>query len=132
MVGKTKHGRGFRHNPRTFNRPLPTKGGRKKRRVFTEQEYKELLEAGLDSEKIRELVDEILAREVEEAGFPEWSDPEEEDEEIEDEWYGRFDEKETEPVPEELEDGEQSQRQQQQQPKNERRGRRRGPKNGTN
>nr|APA19834.1 ORF1a [Rodent astrovirus]APA19837.1 ORF1a [Rodent astrovirus]APA19840.1 ORF1a [Rodent astrovirus] len=129
--GKTKRGRGFRHNPRTFNRPLPTKSGRKRRRVFTEQEYKELLEAGLDPEKIKEIVDEILAREVEEAGFPEWSDPEDEDEEIEEEWYGKFDEKEDEPVPVDPGDGEQSQ-QQQQQPKNERRGRRRGPKNGTN
>lgn len=129
--GKTKHGRGFRHNPRTFNRPVPVKGGKKKRKVFTEQEYKELLEAGLDAEKIKELVDEILAREIEEAGYPEWSDPDEQDdEELEDEWFGRFDEKEDEQIPECS--GGSDQPQQQQQPKNERRGRRRGPKNGTN
>lgn len=126
--GKTKHGRGQRHNPRVFNRPL--KVGKKKRRVFTEQEYKELLEAGLDAEKIREIVDIVLAREVEEAGYPEWSDPDEqEDEELDDEWFGRFDEKDVDPQ-ESVDCIDQPQ--QQQQPKNDKRGRRRGPKNGTN
>lgn len=70
--GKTKKGRG----------KLKRLGGvvrRKRQRgpAFTEEEYKELLEKGIDPETIREMAQELLDDESEaEAGFPEWSDPE--------------------------------------------------------
>nr|WHI95073.1 orf1ab polyprotein [Rodent astrovirus] len=117
VKGETQHGRGVRHNPRTFDGPVSVKGWKRKRKVFSDEEYKELLQAGFEAEKIRELVDEILAREAEELGYRAWSDPHEDPgESLEDRWVGRYSGTETEQSPEGA-DVEQSQRQQE--PKNE-------------
>nr|WOX58986.1 ORF1a [Rodent astrovirus] len=70
--GKTKRGRG------RLKRAGITPRGRKQRGpAFTEEEYKELLEKGIDPDTIREMALEMLDDESEaDAGFPEWSDPE--------------------------------------------------------
>lgn len=65
--GKNKHGRGAR---------LMRLAGAKKRKqkgpVFTEEEYNRLLEQGLTSEEIRDMVDDLYEDEV--TGFPEWDE----------------------------------------------------------
>uniref|UniRef100_A0AAU7E1E2 ORF1a protein n=1 Tax=Aethomys rat astrovirus TaxID=3141853 RepID=A0AAU7E1E2_9VIRU len=73
--GKTKHGRGRRHatGARTKKKKVP---------MFTEEEYQEMLDEGLDPDQIRALAEELYDQEI---GFPEWSDPE--DEEDVDEWW---------------------------------------------
>lgn len=72
--GKTKHGRGRKHN-------LVAKAAGKKRQrgpVFTEEEYKEMLDSGIDAEEIRRMAEDMWE---DVAGFPEWSDPEFSDDE---------------------------------------------------
>nr|QPD02144.1 nonstructural protein [Mamastrovirus 4] len=71
--GKTKHGRGRKHG-----------GGRKRKigRMFTEEEYQEMLDSGLDPEQIRAIAEELYDNQH---GFPEWSDPEDDDDV--DEWW---------------------------------------------
>nr|BAX00237.1 ORF1ab [Porcine astrovirus 4] len=71
--GKTKHGRGRRHG-----------GGRKRKigRMFTEEEYQEMLDSGLEPEQIRVIAEELYDNQH---GFPEWSDPEDDDDV--DEWW---------------------------------------------
>uniref|UniRef100_A0AAU7E241 ORF1a protein n=1 Tax=Rousettus bat astrovirus TaxID=3141900 RepID=A0AAU7E241_9VIRU len=112
--GKTKHGRGRKRGAKT-----------RRRRAFTEREYKELQEKGFTREQIRAMAQEILKREAyddeddtwtasdyessdPEAGYPEWDDPQD-DEEINREWFGQVlsDPGKTEPGathPEHLED----------------------------
>ncbi|UMO75827.1 MAG: ORF1ab [Guangxi mamastrovirus 1] len=71
--GKTKHGRGRKHG-----------GGRKRKigRMFTEEEYQEMLDSGLEPEQIRAIAEELYDNQH---GFPEWSDPEDDDDV--DEWW---------------------------------------------
>ncbi|QPI69527.1 ORF1a [Feline astrovirus 3] len=88
------------------NKKHHTKG--KRRRAFTEEEYKELLEKGFSRNQLRAMADAILdsvagdddyetaGEEAEPAGYPEWSDHDSASE-IEDEWYQQS-WKECEPV----------------------------------
>ncbi|UMO75693.1 MAG: ORF1a [Zhejiang mamastrovirus 3] len=71
--GKTKHGRGRRHG-----------GGRRRKigRMFTEEEYQDMLDSGLEPEQIRAIAEELYDNQH---GFPEWSDPEDDDDV--DEWW---------------------------------------------
>ena len=71
--GKTKHGRGKKHTIGTRT------GGRRKQRgpAFTEEEYKEMLDQGIDPDEIKRLAEDLWEDQV---GFPEWSDPEFSDE----------------------------------------------------
>nr|AWB14574.1 ORF1a [Murine astrovirus 1] len=71
--GKTKHGRGKKH---TIGARA---GGRRKQRgpAFTEEEYKEMLDQGIDPDEIKRLAEDLWE---DQAGFPEWSDPEFSDE----------------------------------------------------
>nr|WOK58410.1 MAG: ORF1a protein [Wufeng shrew astrovirus 1] len=65
---KTKHGRGRKHTLRA--------GARKKRQrgpMFTEEEYQEMLDNGIDKDEIKALAEQLYE---ERSGFPEWSDPE--------------------------------------------------------
>nr|UMO75859.1 MAG: ORF1a [Xinjiang mamastrovirus 3] len=75
--GKNKHGRGRRHI-----------GGIVRRRrigpMFTEEEYQEMLDEGLDPEQIRQMAEDLYDMQ---AGFPEWSDPEDDDEEVNEWWF---------------------------------------------
>nr|AMN16563.1 ORF1a [Porcine astrovirus 4]AMN16566.1 ORF1a [Porcine astrovirus 4] len=73
--GKTKHGRGRKHG-----------GGRKRKigRMFTEEEYQEMLDSGLDSEQIRAIAEDLYDQQHD---FPEWSDPEDDDE-VNEWWFG--------------------------------------------
>nr|UHY36867.1 ORF1a [Porcine astrovirus 4] len=66
--GKTKHGRGRKHG-----------GGRRRKigRMFTEEEYQEMLDSGLEPEQIRAIAEELYEQQHD---FPEWSDPEDDDE----------------------------------------------------
>lgn len=70
--GKTKHGRGRKHAKHIG--ALRRKG--KKKKWFTEEEYQQLIDMGFSREQILELVNQMAEDEMEEAGFPEWSDPE--------------------------------------------------------
>uniref|UniRef100_A0AAU7E218 ORF1a protein n=1 Tax=Rousettus bat astrovirus TaxID=3141900 RepID=A0AAU7E218_9VIRU len=91
--GKTKRGRGRHYRV--------TRGGARRRRAFTEQEYKDLLDKGLTRDQIREMAEEILANQDEpdlgsefdsadDAGYPQWSDPDSEyEEETNKEWFGQ-------------------------------------------
>nr|QOE77538.1 nonstructural protein [Murine astrovirus] len=71
--GKTKRGRGKRH---TIGARV---GGRRRQRgpAFTEEEYKEMLDQGIDPDEIKRLAEDLWE---DQAGFPEWSDPEFSDE----------------------------------------------------
>nr|WOK58310.1 MAG: ORF1a protein [Jingmen rodent astrovirus 1] len=71
--GKTKHGRGKKH---TLGARA---GGRRKQRgpAFTEEEYKEMLDQGIDPDEIKRLAEDLWEDQM---GFPEWSDPEFSDE----------------------------------------------------
>nr|QRD99483.1 MAG: polyprotein 1a [Mamastrovirus 3] len=73
--GKTKHGRGRKHG-----------GGRKRKigRMFTEEEYQEMLDSGLEPEQIRAIAEELYDQQHD---FPEWSDPEDDDE-VNEWWFG--------------------------------------------
>nr|BAX00229.1 ORF1a [Porcine astrovirus 4] len=73
--GKTKQGRGRKHG-----------GGRKRKigRMFTEEEYQEMLDSGLDSAQIRAIAEELYDQQHD---FPEWSDPEDDDE-VNEWWFG--------------------------------------------
>nr|AMN16569.1 ORF1a [Porcine astrovirus 4] len=73
--GKTKRGRGRKHG-----------GGRKRKigRMFTEEEYQEMLDSGLDSEQIRAIAEDLYDQQHD---FPEWSDPEDDDE-VNEWWFG--------------------------------------------
>lgn len=65
--GKTKRGRG-----RIKMRLAGAKKRKQRGPVFTEQEYQELLDQGLTSDEIRDMVDQLYEEEV--AGFPEWEE----------------------------------------------------------
>lgn len=71
--GKTKRGRGKKHTIGARG------GGRRKQRgpAFTEEEYKEMLDQGIDPDEIKRLAEDLWE---DQAGFPEWSDPEFSDE----------------------------------------------------
>nr|QBQ83078.1 nonstructural protein [Murine astrovirus] len=71
--GKTKRGRGKKHTIGARG------GGRRKQRgpAFTEEEYKEMLDQGIDPDEIKRLAEDLWEDQV---GFPEWSDPEFSDE----------------------------------------------------
>nr|BAX00244.1 ORF1a [Porcine astrovirus 4]BAX00247.1 ORF1a [Porcine astrovirus 4]BAX00250.1 ORF1a [Porcine astrovirus 4] len=73
--GKTKHGRGRKHG-----------GGRKRKigRMFTEEEYQEMLDSGLEPEQIRAIAEDLYDQQHD---FPEWSDPEDDDE-VNEWWFG--------------------------------------------
>nr|QBJ01426.1 MAG: ORF1a [Mamastrovirus 3] len=73
--GKSKHGRGRKHG-----------GGRRRKigRMFTEEEYQEMLDSGLEPEQIRAIAEELYDQQHD---FPEWSDPED-DEEVNEWWFG--------------------------------------------
>nr|UMO75810.1 MAG: ORF1a [Henan mamastrovirus 4] len=73
--GKTKQGRGRKHG-----------GGRKRKigRMFTEEEYQEMLDSGLEPEQIRAIAEELYDQQHD---FPEWSDPEDDDE-VNEWWFG--------------------------------------------
>lgn len=73
--GKTKHGRGRKHG-----------GGRRRKigRMFTEEEYQEMLDSGLEPEQIRAIAEELYDQQHD---FPEWSDPEDDDE-VNEWWFG--------------------------------------------
>ncbi|AFV53436.1 ORF1a [Astrovirus VA3] len=69
---------------------------RRKVRVWTEEEYKDLLEKGFSRQQLRDMADVLREAEytdddsedfAEEEGYPQWSDPEDY-EEIEREWFG--------------------------------------------
>uniref|UniRef100_A0AAU7E2Q3 ORF1a protein n=1 Tax=Rousettus bat astrovirus TaxID=3141900 RepID=A0AAU7E2Q3_9VIRU len=92
--GKTKHGRGRAHRR--------ARGGAKRRKAFTEEEYKAMLEKGMTRDEIRALAEEILNNDSDpdfgseydsyddEAGYPKWSDHgSEDDDEINREWFGQ-------------------------------------------
>ncbi|AIE45877.1 ORF1ab [Human astrovirus BF34] len=69
-------------------------GYKKKRKVWTEQEYKELLEKGFTKDQLREMAETLREAEYDdysddeeyEAGYPDWSEHED-DEDIEAEWF---------------------------------------------
>nr|WOK58304.1 MAG: ORF1a protein [Jingmen bat astrovirus 12] len=102
--GKTKRGKTWKKNA-TKNRvhsnegPSRKTGGKKKQAVWTEAEYKELLEKGYTVDQLKELADDIRERgqlvmaieDDTEAGFPNW---EELDDEYEEEtntiWFGQY------------------------------------------
>nr|UZH25312.1 ORF1a [Mamastrovirus 3] len=73
--GKTKQGRGRKHG-----------GGRKRKigKMFTEEEYQEMLDSGLEPEQIRAIAEELYDQQHD---FPEWSDPEDDDE-VNEWWFG--------------------------------------------
>nr|UXM19195.1 ORF1a [Porcine astrovirus 4] len=73
--GKTKYGRGRKHG-----------GGRRRKigRMFTEEEYQEMLDSGLEPEQIRAIAEELYDQQHD---FPEWSDPEDDDE-VNEWWFG--------------------------------------------
>nr|QNR87357.1 ORF1a [Mamastrovirus 3] len=73
--GKSKHGRGRKHG-----------GGRRRKigRMFTEEEYQEMLDSGLEPEQIRAIAEELYEQQHD---FPEWSDPEDDDE-VNEWWFG--------------------------------------------
>nr|UXM19192.1 ORF1a [Porcine astrovirus 4] len=73
--GKAKHGRGRKHG-----------GGRRRKigRMFTEEEYQEMLDSGLEPEQIRAIAEELYEQQHD---FPEWSDPEDDDE-VNEWWFG--------------------------------------------
>lgn len=73
--GKSKHGRGRKHG-----------GGRKRKigRMFTEEEYQEMLDSGLEPEQIRAIAEDLYDQQHD---FPEWSDPEDDDE-VNEWWFG--------------------------------------------
>nr|UZH25321.1 ORF1a [Mamastrovirus 3] len=65
--GKTKRGRG-----RIKTRLVGAKKRKQRGPVFTEEEYQELIDQGLTSDEIRDMVDQLYEDEV--AGFPEWEE----------------------------------------------------------
>nr|UXM19198.1 ORF1a [Porcine astrovirus 4] len=73
--GKTKQGRGRKHG-----------GGRIRKigKMFTEEEYQEMLDSGLEPEQIRAIAEELYDQQHD---FPEWSDPEDDDE-VNEWWFG--------------------------------------------
>nr|WAK45922.1 MAG: ORF1A [Mamastrovirus 3] len=73
--GKSKHGRGRKHG-----------GGRRRKigKMFTEEEYQEMLDSGLEPEQIRAIAEELYEQQHD---FPEWSDPEDDDE-VNEWWFG--------------------------------------------
>nr|BAX00253.1 ORF1a [Porcine astrovirus 4] len=73
--GKSKHGRGRKHG-----------GGRRRKigRMFTEEEYQEMLDSGLEPEQIRAIAEDLYDQQHD---FPEWSDPEDDDE-VNEWWFG--------------------------------------------
>ncbi|AII82239.1 ORF1a [Feline astrovirus D1] len=81
--------------------------GRKLRKAFTEEEYKDLLEKGFTKEQLRNMADAIREAmeygdddEVEDA-YPDWSDHDSDDE-IEKEWFGQSAWTECEPIKEDV------------------------------
>ncbi|SIP85308.1 nonstructural protein 1ab [Mamastrovirus 13] len=86
----------------------PNKTQKKKKAVWTEEEYKAMLEKGFTRDQLRIMADAIRDQYYdddeelssdEEVGYPEWSDPGSASE-IEADWFGRYDQswKELEPV----------------------------------
>nr|BAX00232.1 ORF1a [Porcine astrovirus 4] len=73
--GKSKHGRGRKHG-----------GGRRRKigKMFTEEEYQEMLDSGLEPEQIRAIAEDLYDQQHD---FPEWSDPEDDDE-VNEWWFG--------------------------------------------
>ncbi|UWK09062.1 ORF1a [Gerbil astrovirus] len=82
--GKTKKGRGTKHRlGRVF------KKSKQRGPMFTEKEYQEMLDEGIDVDEIRRLAEEIYDETL---GFPDWSDLDESDvDSIEEDWFGKFD-----------------------------------------
>lgn len=76
--GKTKRGRGRKHVGGIVRR-------RKIGPMFTEEEYQAMLDEGLDPEQIRQMAEDLYDMQ---AGFPDWSDPEEDDDEVDEWWFG--------------------------------------------
>lgn len=66
-------------------------GKTKGRKYLTEEEYRALLEKGLDREDLLDLIDDIIDKRI---GFPVWSDPETDDD---DDPYGRDNDVEYDP-----------------------------------
>nr|ASM41636.1 ORF1a [Porcine astrovirus 3] len=72
------------------------RGGKKRRAVWSEEEYKELLEKGFSKSQLREMAEVLRSHEEDpfgsdtdsEGGFPEWSDISD-TESIEREWFGQ-------------------------------------------
>ncbi|APA19846.1 ORF1a, partial [Rodent astrovirus] len=80
--GKTKHGRGRKH---------VGGAGRSRQRgpVFTEEEYEELQNEGWEADEIRAMVDAMYDEMYGGYGYPEYDDPDSEDDrEIEEAWFG--------------------------------------------
>nr|WBV74320.1 ORF1a [Bat astrovirus BtSY1] len=102
--GKTKRGKTWRRNA-THNRVHSTEAHTnkfkkdKKKAVWTEEEYKRLLEKGYTAEQLREMADDIRDRgalvaaiedDTEEGGFPEWDDPDSDyEEQVNEDWFGQ-------------------------------------------
>nr|QJF11791.1 nonstructural protein 1A [Grey squirrel astrovirus] len=82
--GKNKKGRGALKTK--LNSKSRSHKPKQRGPMFTEEEYQEMLDAGIDPEQIREMVDEYYDTQV---GYPDWPDPEfsEEEDEDEDEWW---------------------------------------------
>lgn len=81
--GKTKKGRGRKH--------IGGAGGRVKQRgpVWTEEEYEELQNEGWEVEEIRAMVDAMYEEMYGGYGYPDYSDPDSEDDrEINEAWFG--------------------------------------------
>lgn len=72
------------------------RGGKKRRAIWSEEEYKELLEKGFTRSQLKEMADTLRHHEDDplgsdtesEGGYPEWSDVSDVDE-IEREWFGQ-------------------------------------------
>nr|BAX00204.1 ORF1ab [Porcine astrovirus 3] len=72
------------------------RGGKKRRAVWSEEEYKELLEKGFSKSQLRDMAEVLRSHEEDpfgsdtesEGGFPEWSDVSD-TESIEREWFGQ-------------------------------------------
>ncbi|AQM49968.1 nonstructural protein 1a [Qinghai Himalayan marmot astrovirus 1] len=87
-IGKNKRGRGALRHGRA--------GHRGKRKVWTEQEYQELLDSGLDHDVLVSMAEQIREDqdyydeldETDRIGFPVWSDHDDESD-IDEEWFGQ-------------------------------------------
>lgn len=72
---------------------------KKKKAVWTEEEYKHLLEKGYTADQLRDMADDIRERgalvaaiedDIEGGGFPEWDDPDSDTEDqINEDWFGQ-------------------------------------------